>query len=90
MRYPAFPGLFFLLHRACDAEQPGGDEVICQALRKSLPMFPALASRELVANALIHQNFHLSGAEPMVELFATRMEITNQGAPSGTDRPFSR
>ncbi|MBN1928765.1 MAG: transcriptional regulator [Chlorobiaceae bacterium] len=57
------------------------NEVIGQALRKTLPMFPELAIRELVANALIHQDFHLTGTGPMVELFASRMEITNPGLP---------
>ena len=32
------------------------NEVIGQALRKTVPMFPELAVRELVANALIHQD----------------------------------
>lgn len=32
-------------------------------------MFPELAVRELVANALIHQDFVVTGAGPMVELF---------------------
>jgi len=57
------------------------NEVIGQALRKTVPMFPELAVRELVANALIHQDFHLTGTGPMVELFASRMEITNPGLP---------
>lgn len=57
------------------------NEVIGQALRKTVPMFPELAIRELVANALIHQNFHLTGTGPMVELFANRIEITNPGLP---------
>ncbi|HMB30217.1 MAG TPA: RNA-binding domain-containing protein [Desulfohalobiaceae bacterium] len=33
------------------------NEIIGQAFRKSVPMFPELAVRELVANALIHQDF---------------------------------
>lgn len=57
------------------------NEVIGQALRKQVPMFPELAIRELVANAVIHQDFHLSGTAPMVEIFANRMEITNPGLP---------
>lgn len=57
------------------------NEVIGQALRKQVPMFPELAIRELVANALIHQNFHLTGTGPMVEIFSNRMEITNPGLP---------
>ena len=57
------------------------NEVIEQALRKTVPMFPELAVRELVANALIHQDFFVTGAAPMVEIFEDRLEITNPGAP---------
>lgn len=57
------------------------NEAIRQALRKTEPMFPVLAVRELVANALIHQDFSVTGAGPMVEVFADRIEITNPGAP---------
>lgn len=57
------------------------NEVIGQALRKSVPMYPELAVRELVANALIHQDFFITGAGPMVELFADRLEVTNPGEP---------
>lgn len=58
-----------------------GNEVIEQALRKSVPMFPKLAVRELVANALIHQDFFQTGTGPMVEIFEDRIEITNPGEP---------
>jgi predicted HTH transcriptional regulator len=57
------------------------NELIGRALRKDVPMFPNLAIRELVANALIHQDFFVSGAGPMVELFEDRLEITNPGLP---------
>ena len=57
------------------------NEVIGQALRKEVPMFPELAIRELVANALIHQDFQQTGTGPMIEIFASRMEITNPGVP---------
>lgn len=57
------------------------NEVIEQALRKTVPMFPELAVRELVANALIHQDFFVTGAGPMVEIFKDRIEITNPGEP---------
>lgn len=59
------------------------NEVIGQALRKTVPMYPELAIRELVANALIHQDFFVTGAGPMVEIFASRMEVTNPGKPLG-------
>ncbi|PJA73871.1 MAG: transcriptional regulator [Nitrospirae bacterium CG_4_9_14_3_um_filter_53_35] len=57
------------------------NEVIEQALRKTVPMFPELAVRELEANALIHQDFFVTGAGPMVEIFEDRLEITNPGEP---------
>jgi len=57
------------------------NEVIEQALRKTVPMFPELAVRELVANALIHQDLFITGAGPMVEIFDDRIEITNPGEP---------
>ena len=57
------------------------NEVIGQALRKSVPMFPELAVRELVANALIHQDLRITGSAPMVEIFNNRIEITNPGKP---------
>ena len=44
-------------------------------------MYPEKAIRELVANALIHQDFTVTGAGPMVEIFTDRMEITNPGEP---------
>lgn len=44
-------------------------------------MFPDLAIRELVANAIIHQDFHSTGTAPLVEIFSNRMEITNPGLP---------
>jgi len=57
------------------------DELIEPALRRTVPMFPELAVRELVANALIHQDFFMTGAGPMVEIFDDRIEITNPGEP---------
>ena len=57
------------------------NEVIGNALRKKVRMFPPLAVRELVANALIHQDFFITGAGPMVEIFDDRIEITNPGEP---------
>lgn len=57
------------------------NEVIGKALRREVPMYPDLAVRELIANALIHQDFSVSGAGPMVEIFEDRLEITNPGEP---------
>lgn len=57
------------------------NEVIGKALRKEVSMYPELSVRELVANAIIHQDLTLRGTGPMIEIFADRMEITNPGIP---------
>lgn len=57
------------------------NDVVGQALRKPVPVYPEPAIRELVANALIHQDLSITGAGPMVEMFSDRMEITNPGTP---------
>jgi len=57
------------------------NEEIGKAFRREVPMYPELALRELVANTIIHQDFNISGAGPMIEVFASRIEITNPGAP---------
>jgi ATP-dependent DNA helicase RecG len=62
-------------------EQLPSNEVIDKALRKQVSIYPLLAIRELVANALIHQDFSIKGSSPMVEIFSNRIEITNPGKP---------
>ena len=57
------------------------NEHIGAALRVAHPLFPAIAVRELVANALIHQDMTVGGAGPQIELFEDRLEISNPGAP---------
>lgn len=57
------------------------NEVIEQALRTTVSMYPLVAVREIVANALIHQDFAVSGTGPMIELYDDRIEFTNPGAP---------
>jgi predicted HTH transcriptional regulator len=57
------------------------NEAVGQALRTEVRMYPEIAVRELVANALIHQDFSLTGTGPMVEIFSDRIEITNPGVP---------
>lgn len=57
------------------------NEHIGAALREARPLFPELAIRELVANALIHQDMTVTGAGPQIELFQDRLEISNPGAP---------
>ncbi|GHV40593.1 transcriptional regulator [Synergistales bacterium] len=56
-------------------------EVIEGAVRKTISAYPMIAIRESVANALIHQDFSISGTGPVIELFNNRIEITNPGVP---------
>lgn len=57
------------------------NEVISKALRKVVRMYPQDAIRELVANAMIHQDFFEKGG-PAVEVYSDRIEISNPGNPS--------
>jgi len=57
------------------------NEVISKSLRKEIKMYPEVAIREFVANALIHQDLSISGAGPTIEIFENRIEITNTGEP---------
>jgi len=57
------------------------NEEIGKAFRREVKMFPELAVRELVANAIIHQDFMEKGTGPMIEIFDDRVEISNPGKP---------
>lgn len=61
-----------------------------QALGKEVPMFPDLAVRELVANALIHQDLFLTGTSPMVEIFFRPDGNHQSGYPVGRHPAFPR
>jgi ATP-dependent DNA helicase RecG len=56
-------------------------EELRRSLRIPAPMYPEVALRELIANALIHQDFEITGSGPMIEVFSDRIEITNPGTP---------
>lgn len=52
-----------------------------QVVREEVKMFPRQAIRELIANALVHQDFDATGQSVMVEMYADRLEISNPGLP---------
>jgi ATP-dependent DNA helicase RecG len=54
-------------------------EVIEKALRRKHTLYPEIALRELIANALIHQDFAVRGAGPLIEIFSNRIEVSNPG-----------
>jgi predicted HTH transcriptional regulator len=57
------------------------NEVIEDALRKEVKLVPEIVIRELVANALIHQDLTIGGTSVMIEVYSNRVEISNPGEP---------
>lgn len=49
--------------------------------REAVAQYPRIAIREFVANALVHQDFGISGINITIEIFENRIVITNPGAP---------
>jgi predicted HTH transcriptional regulator len=69
-----------------NSQLPANEE-IGKALRKETRIYPEIAIRELVANALIHQDFMIKGF-PMIEIYKDRIEISNPGIPLITPDRF--
>jgi ATP-dependent DNA helicase RecG len=68
-------------------EQLPQNEVVEDAVRREAKLVPDSVVRELVANALIHQDFDIQGTSVIVEIYADRLEITSPGVPQiPTDR----
>ena len=56
-------------------------EIFDSGIREVKYDIPKVAVRELVANAMIHQDFTINGAGPVIEVFTDRIKITNPGEP---------
>jgi len=69
-----------------NSQLPANEE-IGKAFRDDKRMYPEIAIRELLANAIIHQDFQEKGF-PMVEIFSDRIEVTNPGIPLITPERF--
>ena len=57
------------------------NEIIEGALRKNVKLVPEVAIRELIANALVHQDLHIGGTSIMIEIYSNRVEISSPGEP---------
>ena len=57
------------------------NEVLSDTLRTEKKLYPMIAIREFIANALIHQDFSITGTSPTIEIYNNRIEITNPGSP---------
>lgn len=69
-----------------NSQLPANEE-IGRALRTDTRMYPEISIREIIANALIHQDFSIQGF-PMIEVFSNRVEISNPGHPLITPDRF--
>ena len=63
--------------RFIELQTPESEEI--EILRESKPTYPIVAIREFVANALVHQDFAISGMQITVEIYKNRLVITNPG-----------
>jgi predicted HTH transcriptional regulator len=63
-------------------------ERIGDSFRETVKVYPEVVIRELVANAIIHQDFREGSQGPKVEIFSDRMEITNSGKPATEPKRF--
>jgi predicted HTH transcriptional regulator len=54
-------------------------EIYDRGVRKNVPQHSEIAVREILANALIHQDFTVTGSAPVVEIYQDRLEISNPG-----------
>jgi predicted HTH transcriptional regulator len=87
-RIEAYPELDFKEGYACGFEhfirfimERTSVEVIEKIFRETKESYPERTVRELLANAIIHQNFWQSGMHTMIEIFSDRIEMTNPGVP---------
>lgn len=78
----AFEGLLEFVHSAAPQ-----NHFVEQVVREEIKMFPKQVLRELIANALVHQDFSETGTSVMIEMYTDRVEISNPGKPPiSTDR----
>jgi ATP-dependent DNA helicase RecG len=71
-----FDGLVDFVHSAAPQNR-----FIEEVVREEVKMFPKQALRELIANALVHQDFLATGTSVIIEMYNDRTEISNPGIP---------
>lgn len=60
---------------------PSQEVIGSDGLRNVVSDYPLIALREILANAIIHQDFSIPGCGIAVEVFDNRIEIVNPGIP---------
>lgn len=79
-----FRGLLELVNAAVPV-----DERIHAAHRVTVPTYNPIALRELLANAIVHQDFQAHPSLIAVEFYDDRLEVTNPGEPLLDPRRFA-
>lgn len=69
-----FPGMLRYI-----SERLPKEEQYDKGVRKVVNKYSTTALREIIANALIHQDFTITGAGPVIEIYQDRVEVTNPG-----------
>ena len=55
------------------------EEQYVNGVRRQVPVYSLTATREIIANALIHQDFTITGTGPVIEMYKDRIEVINPG-----------
>lgn len=71
----AFESMVELIH----AESARED--MTRSVRRTLHAYPRKAIREILGNALVHQDFSERGTTVVVDIYDDRLEVTNPGLP---------
>jgi ATP-dependent DNA helicase RecG len=72
-----FPSLI----RFVNARLPQKEIIDDTGLRRTVALIPSIMVRELIANALVHQDFLISGTSVLIEIFDNRLEVSSPGDP---------
>ncbi|MCX6640396.1 MAG: hypothetical protein NTW14_07955 [bacterium] len=57
------------------------NEIIEGTIRRAIKLVPEVSIREIVANAIIHQDFAVGGSRILIEIYEDRVELSNPGLP---------
>ena len=57
------------------------NRLVEQLISTPMNVYPLQSLRELIANALIHQDFSVLGSRVMIQMYEDRVEISNPGTP---------
>ncbi|MBF9010264.1 RNA-binding domain-containing protein [Corynebacterium phoceense] len=68
--------------------RPGGESIDTSGRRVETPVLPTVAFREVLANALMHQDLEARGSSLTIEIFSDHVDVSNPGAPLVSPQRF--